>query len=66
MRETRGQLDLEKEALGADLGGDFRAENLERHLPVVAKIVGEEDDRHSAFPELATDRIAAGERRSET
>ncbi len=66
MRETRGQLDLEKKAFGADLGGDFGAENLEGHLPVVAKVVGQEDDRHSAFPELATDRVAAGERRSET
>jgi hypothetical protein len=66
MGESRGELDLEQETLGADLGGDFRAQHLERNLAIVAEIVREEDDRHATFAELAADRVAAGECRFET
>ncbi len=52
---------LAQEPLGAEDGGEFRLEDLERHAPVVAHVVREIDRRHPAGPELALDAIAVGE-----
>ncbi len=61
MRESGGHLDLAQESLGADLGGDLRAEHLHRDLAIVAHVVRKEDDGHPAFAELTVERVAAGQ-----
>ena len=61
MREARGHLDFTQEALGADVGGDFGLEHLERDVAVVPQVVGEEDDGHAAFAERAVDGVAAAQ-----
>ncbi len=54
-------LDLGQEPLGADRGGEFGAQHLERDVAVVLEVVGEVDGGHAALPELALDAVAVGE-----
>jgi hypothetical protein len=53
--ESCRHLDLAKEPLGADFGGDLRAENLYCDSAFMTKVAREVDDGHSAFAELALD-----------
>ena len=46
-------LDLGQEALGPDDRSQFRFQNLQRDLPLVAQIVSQVDRRHPALTELA-------------
>ncbi len=59
--ETRDDLDLAEEALGAERGGQLRPQDLQRDLPAEALVVGQVDEGHAAAPELALDGVAAGE-----
>ena len=43
-------------------GGEFGAQHLDRHLPVVPEIVGQVHGRHAALAELALDAVPVGER----
>ena len=61
MGEPRRHLDLAQEALGADVRRDLGTEHLERNRAVVAKVVGEEHDRHPALAQLARDGVTARE-----
>src|SRR2546426_622228 len=61
MGEPSGDLDLAQEALGPDGGAKLGAQDLERNGPVVAKVVGEIDRRHSPAAEFALDRVTPGE-----
>src|SRR2546425_12841488 len=61
MGEPSGDLDLAQEALGPDGGSKLGAQDLERHGPVMAKVVGEIDRRHSPAAEFALDRVTPGE-----
>src|SRR5438309_8682965 len=61
MGEPSGDLDLAQEALGPDGGSKLGAQDLERHGPVMAKVLGEIDRRHSPAAEFALDRVTPGE-----
>jgi hypothetical protein len=61
MRELRGGLDLEQEAVEAEAGGEFGAKNLQRNSAVVLEIEGKIDGGHPALPELALDGVAVDE-----
>ncbi len=56
------ELDLAKEALGAERAGELGVEDLEGHRPVVAEVLGEVDGGHAAAPELAVEPVAVGQR----
>jgi len=59
--EPRGDRDLSQEPLGADRGRDVRAQHLDRHLAVVAPVVGDVHGRHAAAAQHAVDRVAIAE-----
>ncbi len=59
--QVGGDLDLVEEALGAQDGGELRAQHFDRDLAVVLHVMGEVDGRHAAGAELALDRVAVGE-----
>ena len=63
--EVGGELDLGEEPLGADDGGELRAQNLERDLAVVPEVLGQVHRRHPACADLAFDPVTVGERRLE-
>ena len=46
---------------GAEDGGQLGPEHLERHLAVVAHVVGEVDRGHAALAHLALEAVAVGE-----
>ena len=48
-------LDLAQEPLGAERGGELRAQHLDRDVAVVLEVVREVDGGHAAAPELALD-----------
>ncbi len=50
---------LSQESLGTNDGCEFRLENLEGDIAIVALIVGEIDRGHPALPDLALDAVAA-------
>ena len=52
-------LDLSQESLGTYYGCEFRFKDLERHIPVVALVVGQIDRSHPALADLAIDAVAA-------
>ena len=52
MLKIGGELDLGEEALGPDYGGELGPEDLERHLPRVADVLGQVDRGHAAGPDL--------------
>ena len=56
-----GGLDLDDEAFGAEDGGEFGFEDLDRDLAIVLQVLGEIDGRHAALAELAEDAVAVGE-----
>ena len=59
--ETRRDLDLAQESLGADFRGQFWSERLEGDLPVMALIPGEEDDCHPTLTELPLNGVSAAQ-----
>ena len=61
MLEVGGELDLGQEPLGADHGGELRAQHLERDLAVVLQVLRQVDRRHAAGADLAFDPVAVGE-----
>jgi hypothetical protein len=65
MMQAGRQRDLTQEPLTAQHGGEFGPEHLERDLPLVLEVSGEVDRGHAAAPELALERVAAGEGRRE-
>ena len=62
MLEVGGELDLRQEPLGADDGGQLRAQELERDLAVVPEILREVHRRHPAGADLDFDPVAVGQR----
>jgi hypothetical protein len=61
MLEASGQPYLPQEPLGAERGGELRAQYLQGDGAVVTEIVRAVDDRHPAAAERAVDAVAAGE-----
>ena len=59
--EVGGGLDLGQEALGADDGGEFGAEDLDGDGAIVLEVVGQVDRGHAALAELALDAVAVGQ-----
>ena len=66
MLQRRRRRDLLHEPLGAEHGGEFGLQHLERDLALVLEVLGEIHGRHAALPELALDAVAIGQRRRET
>ena len=56
------RLDLAQEPLGAQRGGELRAQDLDGDAPVVPEVVGEVHRRHAARAELSLDAIVVSER----
>ena len=54
-------LDLGQEPLGANHGGQFGSQDLERDVAVVFDIVREIDGRHAAGAEFVLDGVAVGQ-----
>jgi hypothetical protein len=54
-------LDLREEALGAHHGRQLGLQDLDRHLAIVAYIVGQIDGGHPALAQLALDAVAVGQ-----
>jgi len=59
--EVGGGGDLGDEALGADHGGQFGAEDLDGDLAPVLEVLGEVHGGHAAGAELPLDAVAVGE-----
>src|SRR5437870_12270742 len=62
MLQCRGDADLAEEALGAERGGDLGPEGLDRDLPTVLQVAGEQDPRHPATTDFPFDRVALAQR----
>jgi hypothetical protein len=54
-------LDLAQEPLGANDRGQFRPEDLDRDLAVVAQVLRQVDGGHAALAELPLDAVAVGQ-----
>ena len=65
MLEVRRDFDLAEEPVGAEDGGEFGVEHLERDAAVVPEIVREVDGRHPTTPDHTFHVIPVGEPRSE-
>ena len=63
--ELRDRLDLAREAVGAQRGGELGAQHLHRHLATVPHVFREIDRRHAARPELADQTIAVSQGRGD-
>ena len=61
MLQPGGKLDLPEEPLGAQAGGHFGMENLERDRPVVLEIAGEVNRRHPSAADFALEPITIGQ-----
>lgn len=61
MGKSGRHFDFPEESLGADFGGDLRPKDLEGDPALMAKVPGQEHQRHAPFTQLALERIAAGE-----
>ncbi|MBL0172096.1 MAG: hypothetical protein IPP90_15500 [Gemmatimonadaceae bacterium] len=59
--QRRRGLDLLHKPLGAEHGGEFGLQELERDLAIVLEVLAQIHRRHSAFAELAENAVAAGE-----
>ena len=57
MAQSRGDLDLAGEALGAQRAGELGSKDLERDAAPVPEIVGQIDGGHAALAELAFDEV---------
>ena len=66
MLELRDGLDLLREPIGAERGGELGAQHLDGDLAVVLEVEGKIDGRHPAGAELTLDRVPARESRGET
>ena len=62
MLQSGDHLDLSRESIGRSARRDLRQEHLDRDLALVLLVVGEQDDRHAAAPELSPDQIAVAQR----
>ena len=58
--EPGGGLDLAQEPVRAHLGGQLRAQHLERHPPVVPEVLGQEHHRHAPCAQLTVDAVVRG------
>jgi hypothetical protein len=56
--EPGGELDLAKEALGAEGGSELGVKNLQSNRAVVPEIVGEKYRGHAATAKLPLDTVA--------
>ena len=65
MSKARRHLDLAKESLGSNLGGDVWPKNLYCNRAVMTEITREKNNRHASFAEGALNSVAAGETRFE-
>ena len=61
MLEVGGGLDLGKEALRADDGGELGPEDLDRDLAVVPEILGQVHRGHPSGAELPLNAVPVGE-----
>ncbi len=61
MGEPGGEPDLAEEPLGAERVGEFRVEDLDRHLTIMLEIVGEVDGGHPALAELALEQVTVAQ-----
>jgi hypothetical protein len=59
--EAGGELDLPLEALGPERAGEIGVQHLECDRTLVPEVLGEEDGRHAAPPELALEGVGRGE-----
>jgi hypothetical protein len=59
--ETRRDLDLAREPMGAEREGDVAAEELDRDEPALPEVLRQIDRRHPASADLALERIAPAE-----
>ena len=66
MLKIRGELYLLQEAIGAEYGGEFGMQQLDRDFAMVLDVFGEVDRRHSARAELALDPVTVGEMRCQS
>ena len=66
MTEFRRRLDLGKEPLAAERGGEVRVQYLDRDVALVLEVVGEVHRRHAARTEFALHAVAVGECRRES
>lgn len=66
MLKRRGGPDLRQETLGADDRGQFRAEDLDRHLAVALEVLGQVDRSQAAGAEFTLDPVPVGQRGSKT
>ena len=62
MLETGRDLDLAQEPLGAQRGGQLRAEHLDGDLAVVLQVVREVNVRHPAAADFSAEVVAGRER----
>jgi hypothetical protein len=60
MLKGRCDVNLGKEALGPEYGGELGEKDLHGDFSSVSQVFGEVDRRHSAFAELALDAVAVG------
>jgi hypothetical protein len=61
MLEIRRRLDLLHEPLGAQHGGELRAEDLDGDLAVALQVLGHIHRRHPTLAELSHDPVLIGE-----
>ena len=61
MLERRGGGNLLDEPLGAEDGGEFGLEYLDRHLAMVLQVLGQIDRGHAAGAEFPLDPVAVRE-----
>jgi hypothetical protein len=58
MAQRRGGLDLLHEPLGAEDGGQFGLQDLDRDLAVVLQVLGKPDRGHATLAQLALDPVS--------
>ena len=61
MTEARGGFDLPEKPLPPEGGRELRRQHLDGHRATVLQVLSEIDRGHSPAPELALDRVTAGE-----
>ena len=65
MAQSRRNLDFAQEAMGSERGGEFRVQDLDRHLAVVLQVFREKHGGHAAATDLRVDPVAIGKRRAD-
>ena len=61
MLQRRGGLDFLDEPVGAEHGGEFGLQDLDRDLAIVLEVLGEVHRGHAARAQLALEAVAVGE-----